>query len=368
MLSMLSYLKDLLSLVQPGSQPPPTGGLQVTPQLLLMLDEISRAMSSTMEGIQPTLDLICEAVTLIVRVEKCVILSLDETARRLEVSAGRGMLDSSRILGITIPQDVGAIGLCIREKRPIIGDLALELDRPLREVYQRLELQRFVAMPLLFSDRTLGVLIADTRLDHVPFTADDLMLIRMLANLAAVSRENASLITDLRQRNQRLSAMLEIGSALSSTLDLKTLLDLILEHSISLTRASTGALLLTDDSGERLILQSSRGIDLEQFDHLTLGPGQGITGWVLLEKASILVPDVNRDPRYLAVNPQVRSELAVPIHHKGRVVGVINVDSFAPAAFSSRDQVLLEVIAAQAAVAIRNASLFTELKTQILAE
>ena len=358
---MLSYFRELYKYLHPRQSDLGEGLVPFHLQLL-MLDEISKAMSSAMEGIDQTLDLICEAVTLILGVEKSLLLSLDPTCRRLVVHAARGMIDVDRVRAQEMPLDAGVIGLCIQGRKPCFGDVAAERDRTLRDLYQRLELQHFLAVPLTFGDRLLGVLIADTKLDHAPFNNADLKLINVLANLGAVARENAALISDLRTRNARLNALLEVSTAMSSTLDLNALLDLILERAIEMTQATTGAILLADDEGQQLTVQTSRGL---ADPHITLRPGQGITGWVMLEGASIRVPDVELDPRYYQANERVRSELAVPIRHQGRVVGIINVDSFTPDAFSSLHQQLLEILAAQAAVAIRNASMFTELRHQI---
>lgn len=361
---MLSYFRELYKYLHPGHSDVGQGLAPLNVQIL-MLDEIGKAMSSAMEGVEQTLDLICEAVTVILGVEKSLLLNLDTGHRRLVVQAARGMIDLSRVTAQQIPIDAGVIGQCLQEKRPLVGDLSVERDRTLRDVYTRLELQQFLVAPLSIGERLLGVLIADTRLDHSPFNNADLKLINVLANLAAVTRENASLISDLRARNARLNALLDISSAMSSTLDLKTLLDVILERAMELTHASTGAILLVEEDSPGLSVKCARGVSSDVIQNLVLRPGQGITGWALLENRSIRVPNVEHDPRYIKVNDQIRSELAVPIRQGDRVVGVINVDSFQLDMFTELDQQLLEILAAQAAVAIRNASLFTELRHQI---
>lgn len=361
---MLSYFKELYKYLHPGHSDVGQGLAPISLQIL-MLDEIGKAMSSAMEGVDQTLDLICEAVTVILGVEKSVLLNLDIGHRRLVVQAARGMIDLNQVRARQIPVDTGVIGQCLQEKRPLIGDLSLERDRTLREFYQQLELQQFIAAPLSIGDRVLGVLLADSKLDQSPFNNADLKLINVLANLAAVTRENASLISDLRARNSRLNALLDISSVMSSTLDLKTLLDVILDRAIELTHANTGAILIVEEDSPVLAVKSARGFSSAAIQDLTLRPGQGLTGWALLENRSIRVPNVALDPRYIKVSDEIRSELAVPIRQKERVVGVINVDSFSLDAFTELDQQLLEILAAQAAVAIRNASMFTELRHQI---
>jgi putative methionine-R-sulfoxide reductase with GAF domain len=101
------------------------------------------------------------------------------------------------------------------------------------------------------------------------------------------------------------------------------------------------------------------GIYLLDGDELVLGPylgkpsphtriplGRGICGAAATEKATIVVDDVNADPRYLACSIDTRSEIVVPIMEDGQVLGEIDIDSDTPAAFGDADRALLEEVAA----------------------
>jgi len=100
------------------------------------------------------------------------------------------------------------------------------------------------------------------------------------------------------------------------------------------------------------------GIYLLEGDELVLGPfvgkpsphtriplGRGICGAAASERQTIIVDDVNADPRYLACSIETRSEIVVPIIHDGRVLGEIDIDSDTPAAFGAADRDLLEDVA-----------------------
>lgn len=104
------------------------------------------------------------------------------------------------------------------------------------------------------------------------------------------------------------------------------------------------------------------GIYLVDGDELVLGPfvgkpsphtriplGQGICGAAVAEKATIVVDDVNADPRYLACSIETKSEIVVPIMRDGQPLGEIDIDSDQPAAFGAADRALLEPIAAMLA-------------------
>ena len=109
------------------------------------------------------------------------------------------------------------------------------------------------------------------------------------------------------------------------------------------------------------------GIYLLEGDELVLGPflgkpsphtriplGRGVCGAAATARATIVVDDVNADPRYLACSIETRSEIVVPIMHGGRVLGEIDIDSDRPAAFGAADRELLEAVAALLAPRLAN--------------
>jgi GAF domain-containing protein len=95
--------------------------------------------------------------------------------------------------------------------------------------------------------------------------------------------------------------------------------------------------------GDDLVLGPWKGP--EATEHVRIPVGQGICGAAAASGRTEVVHDVNADPRYLACFPSTRSEIVVPIAHEGRVVGEIDIDSDAPAAFGDEDCELLERIA-----------------------
>ena len=98
--------------------------------------------------------------------------------------------------------------------------------------------------------------------------------------------------------------------------------------------------------GNELVLGPYRG---KPSPHTRIPLGRGICGAAATEKATIIVDDVNADPRYLACSIETRSEIVVPIMRGGEVLGEIDIDSDRPAAFTSADRELLEKVAAMVA-------------------
>lgn len=136
----------------------------------------------------------------------------------------------------------------------------------------------------------------------------------------------------------------------------------VLHQAVKLTAASSASLCLIDPDENVLEIAVAVGIDEQAWKQCRLSIGVGITGWAAEVGESAVVPDVSRDPRYVAVRDHVRSELAVPLKADGRVLGVINVDSDRLDAFSPETVDLLEMFARRCADAIVYARLYAEAK------
>jgi L-methionine (R)-S-oxide reductase len=103
--------------------------------------------------------------------------------------------------------------------------------------------------------------------------------------------------------------------------------------------------------GSELVLGPWRGP--QATEHVRIPVGQGICGAAAASGETEIVDDVNADPRYLACFASTRSEIVVPIHDAGSVIGEIDIDSDRSGAFDSRDQAFLEQVAALVAPAVR---------------
>lgn len=168
-------------------------------------------------------------------------------------------------------------------------------------------------------------------------------------------------LAELKERYSRLSLLNEVNNVIHSTLDPEQALSLIVREAVRVMRASSGSVVLINPTNGLLEIQASQGLPADASE-LKLRVGQGITGWVARTGQSALVSDVRSDPRYIMVQPNVRSELAVPLEVEGEVRGVINVDSDRRDAFRKEDQELLQALALQASKVIHTTWLYEQLR------
>jgi signal transduction histidine kinase len=168
-------------------------------------------------------------------------------------------------------------------------------------------------------------------------------------------------LAELKAHFARLDLLYQVGNVIHSTLDPQEALQLILDQTVLVMRASSGSVVLINPTSGFLEIHASMGLPANAAN-LKLRVGEGITGWVALKGQPVRSGDVTQHPRYVKVREHVRSELAVPLVVNGTVRGVLNVDSDRKDAFSAADQELLEALALSAARVIHNTWLYEQLR------
>jgi signal transduction histidine kinase len=168
-------------------------------------------------------------------------------------------------------------------------------------------------------------------------------------------------LAELKARFDRLNLLYQVGNVIHSTLDPQEALRLITDQAVRLMRASSGSAILINPTTGLLEIHAASGLPGSAAE-LKLRIGQGVTGWVARTGRPARIGDVAKDPRYVMLRAEVRSELAVPLEVNGQVRGVLNVDSDRADAFSAEDQELLETLAVAAARVIHNTWLYEQLR------
>ncbi len=167
-----------------------------------------------------------------------------------------------------------------------------------------------------------------------------------------------------REREDLLDFLLEVANIAAETLDLDKLLARVAEVVKEVIPYDLFAILLYTERANALSIRYSIGHREELVRSLHVPLGEGITGAAAASRTPILVNDVTQDPRYLGTLDAVRSELAVPMMARGKLVGVIDVQSTKIGQYSEHERALLRLLASRIAAAIDNARLYRRVERQ----
>jgi len=216
-----------------------------------------------------------------------------------------------------------------------------------------------LAVPLLVKGKCIGVLdIQSRQLDY--FTRDQQNILTLLASRLAIAIENARLFERVRGQADTLRVLNEVGREASSILDVEELLRRAAELVKRVINYQILSILLYDERQNifRHRLDVKYGQSMQGKLHCTAT--EGLVGAAATSRQPVLVPDVTADPRYLMVNPETRSELAIPLIAKNRVIGVLDLESPQPNYFTEEHVQTLSILAAHLAVSLENARLYEQ--------
>jgi phosphoserine phosphatase RsbU/P len=262
----------------------------------------------------------------------------------VEVAVGQGVIGQAAAVG----------------ERILVADV--QKDTRYRFINSLPETRSEVAIPLKVEDRVLGVL--DVQSDQLrAFHPNDLLILEALADTIARAVEGARLYGDLRRRADQLALIAEVSNSVSSSLELRTLMENVAELIHEKFRYPY-VHLFTVHPNRRLIEYEAgsgkRSANLAGYT-LSLDDSQGIIPWVAREGQVVLANNVRRDKRYRPspLPPMdTKSELCVPLLYDNKIVGVLDVQSNRLNAFTEDDRMLFEAVADNIATAIHNADLY----------
>ncbi|MGD1997230.1 MAG: PAS domain S-box protein, partial [Anaerolineae bacterium] len=222
-----------------------------------------------------------------------------------------------------------------------------------------------VGLPLRVGDKVVGVMNVAFKEPHV-FSEDELRILRLLADQAAIAIENARLYEEAKQRAAEMFALHETVLDVTAQLEMPSLLDAIIARASELLGATGGLVHLYNPTSGELVAVTSHNLETD-YAGLTLGVGEGAAGSVLETGEPAIVEDHRV---WSGKSPQVtkadaRSVLAVPLKWREQILGVLDiVDNVRVGAFDEQDLRVLVPFANQAAIAIENARLYQETRRQ----
>ena len=327
---------------------------QVEPLLLEVADVVNTTLN-----LDNTLRRVAELVRKVIDYEIFAILLLNEKTQELRIRFQVGyppnVADRARV-----KMGEGVTGRAAQLREAVLVDDVTKEERYIDAVPN---VRSELAIPLISKNRVIGVIDIEAR-EPGYFTEEHKRLLTLIGSRMAVGIENARLYTRTTRQARTLLLLNEIARELTSILNLDQLLKRIGELLSRLIDYQMFSILLLDSSGQKLqhrfALRFGENIQLKHEIPL----GRGIVGSAAQQKEAVLVPDVSKDSRYISLNPETRSELAVPLIYKERVLGVLDLEHTRRGFFTEDHKRTITTLAAQVAIAVENAQLYEQIARQ----
>ncbi len=321
------------------------------------LHELAEALNTTLD-LETLLKRTAELVAAIIPYRIFAILLVNDRTREMRVRFQIG--HTTQVERLHIPMGRGVVGQVALTRQPVLLN-----DVTAAEYYVEVnpEVRSELAVPLIAKNRLIGVMDIESEQAGY-FRPEHLRLLTLTASRIAQAIENARLYARVSRQAQTLTVMNEIAVELTSILDLDPLLERVGQLLRRLIDYQMFTILLLDEKGETLITRYAWRFGHAQAPQRSTSIATGLVGAAVREWRMVNVPDVSKDARYLETNPETRSELIVPLFHKGRIIGVLDLEHTRVGFFNEEHGRVLTTLAAQVAIAIENARLYQAVRTQ----
>jgi len=356
---MVNFMKDYSKKLK---------GISIEDEYIYALRQIGQIATSRL-GLSKRLEQIVKLTKNLIKVDACSIFLYNEPIKKLILEATDG-LDPISIGKIKLDMGEGITGTCAELKQPLIVPEVKKhpkfkyFPETKEDIYTS-----HLSIPLISFDKLIGVINLNTKKLH-HFTDTEIGTLQTISSYISGAIRNAQIYHKAIHRVGELTTIEKISTALSSTMELQELLDLILKISSEIVKCEGGIIRLLDKDSKILIRKASLGVPYESRIIPDLMFGEGIAGWVAKEKKPVITNDAVNDERFIhPPESMVKTEICAPLLIKDEVIGTISLYNklstpISPeGVFNKEDSRLLIILANKAALAIDNAQLYYELKS-----
>src|SRR4029453_3848004 len=331
--------------------------------------EILGVIASSPTDVQPVLDVVAETAARLCDANNAVIMRVfgDRFQRAAYWGDVPEVSRSDNPISRGIP-----IGRAILDRQIVhVDDLLAKIDTDYpdaKEQQNDYSTRTVLAAPLLRGGVPIGAILVRRR-EVRAFPDKQIALLKTFADQAVIAIENVRLFQELEARTHELAqsvrelrALGEVSQAVSSTLDLQTVLSTIVRHAVQLSRTDGGVVYEYDEAAEEFHLKTSHLMEAEVVEALQatpVRPGQGATGRAATMRVPVQLPDILNEQEFTGskVRPLFarlgyRSVMAVPLLREGRIMGALTVWRKQAGSFSPEVVQLLQTFATQSALAI----------------
>jgi GAF domain-containing protein len=343
--------------------------------------EILRTIAQAQADVQPVFDTIVQSAARLCHAANAAVFLTD--GRMVYEPANFG--GSPAALAATrarFPRPVGmdstpGIAILTRSVFHVPDTEAPSVIEHLRQSGRLAGFRSAVTVPMLREGEAVGAILVARR-SLGPFSDAEVELLKTFADQAVIAVENVRLFKELEARTaaltrsvEQLTALGEVGRAVSSTLDLETVLTTIVSRAVQLSGLDGGVVLEYDEGAEEFVqrAQAETGGALAAARRATrIRKGEGVVGQTAITLEPVQVPDITLPGAYVGPNREnliesgIRAIVAVPMVREGQLIGCLGVTRNRSGEFPAETIELLRTFATQSALAIQNARLFHEIE------
>jgi GAF domain-containing protein len=341
--------------------------------------EILRAISQSPTDVQPVFDIIAERAVSLCEAEVSVVSRFDGTL--LQLAALHGVTrEGVEAVRAVFPMRLDAETMSARayRGRAVIHEQDVFADPryQVKDTALAAGWRGGLAVPMLRGKEVIGVIFVGRSTARL-FTDSQVELLKTFADQAVIAVENVRLFKELQARTgeltrsvEQLTALGEISQALSSTLDVETVLDTIVSHASQLAGGAGCAIYEYDEAAEQFELRATHNFAPGFVEALRAAPlrkGEGLMGRAAEMREPIQIPDITQPGAYQSgvrdtlIRFGYRALLSVPLLREEQIIGSLSLTRKAPGEYSPEVIEVLKTFATQSALAIQNARLFREI-------
>ncbi|MEK6725244.1 MAG: GAF domain-containing protein [Deltaproteobacteria bacterium] len=351
--------------------------LEIGAQRLLELAKGSIRMEAVMGNnklLQATIDLIAS----VLEAEKVSMMLVDEEKKELRVVVANGLnLDLStlpvRKVGEGIAGTVAERGEAVLVKDIKADAVGAYGHTPLQEsgFAGQYKTGSFLCVPVKVLGKTIGVISVNDKLSGESFTDSDLTIMTTFSHQVSLALENAMINADMERYIEKLTLLNEISKTLLSMVDPKEIFKDIVKRTREALEVEFCTLLLSEETTGYLRFETGFGDKGELTQELTIKEGEGITGSVLQTGKMAVIDSAGDDKKYIpeidgVPDLKIKDLLCAPLKIRDKTLGVIRAaNKKGKLGFTARDIEIMEYIASQSSIALKNAWLYKNLVSSV---
>lgn len=321
--------------------------------------KICMAISASL-SLEEVLQLVVRNAVKVMNVKACLLRLLNKEMNQLEIAAHHG-LSAAYVNKGPVEYDA-SIDDALAGKPVSIYDITEDRSARYRNDAEREGIRSILSIPLRFKDEVIGVLRMYTA-EPVQYSEEDLKFMTAIAEQAAIAIVNARLFErTVSKEREYLNVFQAVTKAVSSTLKVEEVLDLIVRKIPEVMNLKAATIRLLDETGKKLQLVASHGLSDK---YLSRGPVDTEENVIeALNEKPVTIYDVSSDPRLLyrkeADEEGIKSMITLPVVAKGRVIGVLRLLTGWPRHFTNDEISFAASLAGQCGIAIENARMYEQ--------